>query len=126
MIFLETSFLVNFFVEKVQNHKRALKIMENINEKEIVISEMVIYETLTVLRKLKQNDETVNRIYEKLTEMNVYEDRIYYSNALEDTLINNVGFFDNLSHILMINNEINEIASFDYDFDIFDDIKRIY
>ena len=126
MIFLETSFLVNFFVEKVQNHDKALKIMENIKEEEIVISEMVIYETLTVLRKLKQDNEMVNTIYKKLTEMIVYDDIIYYDKALKDTLINNIGFFDNLSHTVMINNNIDKIVSFDPDFDIFDDIKRIH
>jgi predicted nucleic acid-binding protein len=42
MIFLETSFLINYFVPTVQNHERANKIMETINEKEVVISEMVM------------------------------------------------------------------------------------
>lgn len=126
MIFLETSFLINYFVPTVQNHERASKIMESINENEVVISEMVIYETLTVLRKLKQDNEKVANVYNKLTEINVYEDVLYYEQALKDTLINNIGFFDNLSHIVMINNDIEKIASFDPDFDIFKDIKRLH
>jgi predicted nucleic acid-binding protein len=112
-------------LEKNRFHERSLEIWNDIKDKEIIISEMTIYETLTVLRKLKQNDEMVNEVYEKLTEINVYEDVIYYDKALKDTLINNVGFFDNLSHIVMINNDIEEIASFDLDFDMFTDIKRI-
>ncbi|MCL2116673.1 MAG: hypothetical protein FWH29_10695 [Methanobrevibacter sp.] len=50
--------------------------------------------------------------------MNVYEDVIYYKQALKHTLINNIGFFDNLSYV-MRNNDIKEITSFDSDFDIF-------
>jgi predicted nucleic acid-binding protein len=126
MIFLETSFLINYFVPKVQNHKLATEIMKTINENEIVISEMVIYETLTVLRKLKQNTEKVNNIYNKLTEFNAFEDIIHYEKALELTLENKIGFFDNLSYIVMKENNIKTIASYDPDFDIFKDIKRIH
>ncbi|KZX17524.1 tRNA(fMet)-specific endonuclease VapC [Methanobrevibacter cuticularis] len=126
MIFLETSLLVNLFVPTAQNHEKALKIMENIEDSQAIISEMVIYETLTVLRKLKQNDEMINTVYRKLKEMIVYEDITYYEKALEDTLINSIGFFDNLSHIVMQNNNIKQIASFDKDFDIFEDIVRIH
>ena len=126
MIFLETSFLVGFFVETDEHHEKALKIIENIDEAEIIISEMIIYETLTVLRKKNQDNEIVNDVYNKLSEMTVYEDVIYYEQALKDTLINNVGFFDNLSHVVMKNNDIKQIASFDLDFDIFEDIKRMH
>jgi predicted nucleic acid-binding protein len=126
MIFLETSFLVNFFLENVQNHNRALEIWENIKEKEKVISEMVIYETLTVFKKLKQDNDNIANAYNKLTEMIIYEDIPYYEKALEYTLTNNIGFFDNLSYIVMINNDIKEIVSFDDDFDIFNNIKRIH
>jgi predicted nucleic acid-binding protein len=126
MIFLETSLLVNLFIPTAQNHEKALKIMENIEDSQAIISEMVIYETLTVLRKLKQNDEMINTVYRKLKEMIVYEDIIYYEKALEDTLINSIGFSDNLSHIVMQNNNIKQIASFDKDFDIFEDIVRIH
>jgi predicted nucleic acid-binding protein len=130
MIFLETSFIINLNVQKVQNHERAKKINNIIKNKKKIISEMVIYETLTVLRKLKQNDDTIKGVYDSLInseDIEVLEDIIYYEPALEDTIINNtIGFFDNLSHIVMINNDIKEIASFDPDFDIFSDIKRIY
>jgi predicted nucleic acid-binding protein len=126
MIFLETSFLVGLFVEKDRYHKKALEIIENIEDNQVIISEMVIYETLTALRKKNQNNEKVAEVYNKLAEMNVYEDVIYHEQALENTLINTIGFFDNLIYAVMLNNDIEEIASFDSDFDIFDDIKRIH
>jgi predicted nucleic acid-binding protein len=56
----------------------------------------------------------------------VFEDLVYYEKTLKETFINPVGFFDNLSHVVMLANNIKEIASFNKDFDIFEDIKRIY
>ncbi|KZX16096.1 hypothetical protein MBCUT_10730 [Methanobrevibacter cuticularis] len=58
--------------------------------------------------------------------MNINYDKEYYNQALNHTLHeNNIGFFDNLTHVFMVDTGIEEIASFDEDFDIFDDIKRI-
>jgi len=129
MIFLETSFIINLYVPTIQNHGRAKEIWKNIEDKEKTISEMVLYETMTVLRKLKQTDKKLKNVYDELTtsdDITVFEDIIYYKQALKDTFINPVGFFDNLSHIVMTNNDIEQIVSFDPDFDIFKDIKRIH
>ncbi|MDR3062531.1 MAG: PIN domain-containing protein [Methanobrevibacter sp.] len=64
MIFLETSFIINFHVLKTQNHERAKEIWEDIEDKEMAISEMVIYETLTVLRKLNQNNKKLKEVHD--------------------------------------------------------------
>lgn len=130
MIFLETSFLVNLHVSNVQNHKRAKEIYAKIETKPKAISEMVVYETLTVLRKLKQNDTVIKRAYNNLAnskDIAVFEDILYYEQALDNTLNkNSIGFFDNLSYMVMKNNDIKTIASFDSDFDIYKNIKRIH
>jgi len=126
MIFLETTFLVGLFLKKDEYHQKALKIMETIKPKEKIISEMIIYKTLTVLRKNKQDNKQVARAYKSLTKLNVLDDKEYYNTALNYTLHeNNIGFFDNLSYILMKNNDINTIATFDEDFNIFKDIEVI-
>ena len=122
MIFLETSFLVALFVPKTEKHQLAKTIMEKIKKENKVISEMTIYETLTVLRKLNQTDEFLKRAYDYLTSLYVLEDIIHYKKALEYTFINKIGFFDNLSYVVMKNNNIMEIASFDKDFYLIDDI----
>jgi len=126
MIFLETSFLIGLNVENDEHHKRANEIKSLLKNRELVISQMTIFETLTVLRKLNQSDEDVKKVYENLISIPTYNDVIFYQEALEDTLTNSIGFFDNLTHKVMTNIGVNEIASFDSDFDIFDDIKRIY
>ncbi|KZX17203.1 type II toxin-antitoxin system VapC family toxin [Methanobrevibacter filiformis] len=128
MIFLETSFIINFHVPKIQNHDRAKEIALIIKDKPKAISEMVIYETMTVLRKLNQNDEKLEKVYDYLInsqDITIFEDIIHYKQGLKDTFINSVGFFDNLSHVVMINNDIKKIATFDKDFHIFKDIKVI-
>ncbi|MDR3291241.1 MAG: PIN domain-containing protein [Methanobrevibacter sp.] len=126
MIFLETSFIINLYVPKIRFHERAKEIEKEIENREKIISPMIIYETLTVLRKLNQTDKLVRKVYKILLNLNVFEDELYYPEALKDCLNNNkIGFFDNLSHIVMMNSDIKEIASFDEDFDIFNDIERI-
>ena len=128
MIFLETSYIVNLTVPKLQNHEKAKKLHISIKNEQKAISEIVIYEVMTVLRKLKQNGNKLKEVYELLTnseDIAVFEDVIYYEQALKDTFINPVGFFDNLSHIVMVANDIERIASFDLDFDVFNDIERL-
>lgn len=128
MIFLETSYLINLNVAKSKFHEKAKEIELKIENKPKAISEMVVYETLTVLRKLNQNETIIKKVYNNITDskdITVFEDVLYYEKALDYTLNkNNIGFFDNLSYIVMQNNNIKTIASFDSDFDIFTDIKR--
>ena len=91
---------------------------------------MTIYETLTVLRKLKQEEPLIKKVYNDLTnseDITIFKDVHLYEKALDYTLHENkIGFFDNLSYIVMKDNDIKGIASYDPDFDIFEDIERIY
>jgi hypothetical protein len=84
---------------------------------------MIIFETLIVLRKLKQNNEEISEVYKFLLILEVYKDLIFHDKALKDTLTNNIWFFDNLGSMC---NNIQEIVSFDKNFEMFNDIKRIY
>lgn len=126
MILLETSFLINYYVDKAKHHREAIKIMEKISDKEKIITSMIIFECLTVLRKLNQNNKQVRGVYNNLLNLNVYDESIYYDIAVENCLNNDVGFFDNLTHVFMTNEGIKEIASFDSDFDKLNGITRIH
>jgi hypothetical protein len=57
--------------------------------------------------------------------MIILDDILSYNQSLNDCLINDIGFFDNLYHVLIVNNNITEIESFDADFNIFKDINRL-
>jgi predicted nucleic acid-binding protein len=75
---------------------------------------MTIYETLTVLRKLKQENNHIKDVYNELStskDITIFEDVLHYDQALDYTLNkNNIGFFDNLSYLVMKENNIKTIA----------------
>ncbi len=126
MIFVEPSFLISLYAQKAKHHEESVKIFQKLDDGNLVISYMVIAEVLTVLRKLKQEDITVENAYNSMIrEMIVIDDTTYYEKSFKACLINEIGFFDNVYHILMKDLGIKDIISFDDDFDIFDDIRRI-
>jgi predicted nucleic acid-binding protein len=126
MIFLETSFLIGFYVKKDKHYKKAIEIWENIHNKKKIINKMVLYEFLTVLRKKNLKSHDVKKYYnEILNNIIILEDFENHSKAVENCLNNELGFFDNLHYITMLENGIKEMASFDKGFDIFNDIKRV-
>lgn len=86
MIFLDSSFLISFFAKKDQYHEKAMKIAEKIENREKVISKLVIAETITILR-LKLKAKQVLEIYSNLPEnFRVIEDQKYYNNAMKEFL----------------------------------------
>jgi len=51
MIFLDTSYLIAFFVNGEENQDRAIEIAKIIKNEEKIISKLVVTETITVLKK---------------------------------------------------------------------------
>lgn len=51
MVFLDTSYLIAFFVNGEENHDRAIEIAKIIKNEEKIISKLVVTETITVLKK---------------------------------------------------------------------------
>ena len=126
MIFVEPSFLISLYGQNANNHRESVKIFKKLDDTNLVISYLVIAEVLTVLRKLKQEDIIVENAYNSMIrEMIVIDDTAYIEKSFKACLVNDVGFFDNVYHILMNDLGIKDIISFDDDFDIFDDIRRI-
>lgn len=67
MIFLDTSFLVSYYVTNEKHHKRALKIAKDIEGREQIISRLIIAETVNVLHnKLKLDKEKIMELYYSL------------------------------------------------------------
>lgn len=127
MIFLETSFLIGFYLKKDKHNKKAVEIEKSLGNRKKIINKMTLCEFLTVLRKKHVQTKDVRKYYnEILTNVIILDDSEYHNKAIENCLNNEIGFFDNLHHITMVENGIKEIASFDDDFDTFNDIKRIY
>lgn len=128
MIFLDSSFLISFFAGKDRHHEKAIKIAEKIENKEKIISKLVIAEVITILR-LKLKAKQVLEIYSNLPEnFTIIEDQKYYNNAMNEFLKynGNISFFDSMYLYLMKKKGIHEIASFDEDFDNKYGIIRIH
>ncbi len=128
MIFLDSSFLISFFAEKDQYHEKAMKIAGKIENREKVISKLVIAETITIIR-LKLKAKQVLEIYSNLPEnFRVIEDQKYYNNAMKEFLKynGNISFFDSMYLYLMKKENIDEIVSFDEDFDNKNGIIRVH
>jgi predicted nucleic acid-binding protein len=103
-----------------------MKIWKHIADKKKIINKMTLYEFLTVLRKKNVKNDSVKKHYnEILNNLIILEDLQNHNKAVEKCLNNELGFFDNLHHLTMVEHGIKVMASFDMGYDIFEDIKRI-
>ncbi|KZX14464.1 type II toxin-antitoxin system VapC family toxin [Methanobrevibacter filiformis] len=130
MIFLDASFIINFFVDKVSFHERAVELMESIKNEEKIISNLVITEVVTVLNiKLKVNKELTKTVYEYMNKkFEIVEDSYIYDESFKKVMKykDRLSFFDCAYIALMEDLEIKEIVSFDKDFNNKEGIIRIY
>lgn len=120
MIFLDASYLVSLISNEHENHERAKGIFHNqIHDKEKIISKLVIAEVITVLdKKLKVSKELLEKAYTSLNEdFTIIDDYPFFDNAMEQVLKHKgLGFFDCMYITIMKVLEIEEIATFDKDF----------
>jgi len=129
MIFLDTNFLISYYINTENHHERALEIDKTIKNKEKIISILVIAETINLLsNKLKLDNETIKEVYYELSNnYTVLEDHHFYNETI-DNIINNkkrMPFFDYSYITLMQQLGIKKIATFDKHFNNIDGIKPI-
>lgn len=128
MYFLDTTFIVGLFVSNDQWHTQSLKVYEKIKNKKLVISKLVIAEVITILKnKLETKD--IYEIYMNLSKIFiVLEDNLHYDEAMDIFIKydSTISFFDAMYVAISKKEGINEIVSFDSDFDKIDGIVRIH
>ena len=128
MYFLDTVFLVGLFVSNDQWHAHAIRIYQKIKNKKLVISKLVIAETITLLKNnLKTKD--IREIYNYLPKLfEVIDDSDYFDGAMNEFIKydSKISFFDSMYVYIMKKENISEIISFDSDFDRVDGIHRIH
>lgn len=128
MYFLDTTFIVALFVSNDDWHNQAVQVYQKIKGNKLVISHLVIAETIAVLKnKLETKD--IKEIYRNLPNFfNVIEDSAFYDDAMSEFIKYDftISFFDAMYVALMKKEEINEIVSFDSDFDKVDNIVRVH
>lgn len=131
MIFLDANFLISLFVEDHNHNKIAVKIWEKIRNEELIISNSVILEVITVLNiKLKVSKDILEDAYINLNDdkFKIVDDIGVYDEGMENLLIiypKRIPLFDSVYMALMKELEIKEIATFDKHFDNMEGILRI-
>jgi len=122
MIFLDADFLISFFIDSEDNHEKATQIYEKIGNEELVISNSIILEVMTVSNiKIKVSKEKLKEIYISLNSglFDIIEDIKIYDDALERQINyhpQRLPFFDCLYLELMEQLKITKIATFDKHF----------
>ena len=128
MYFLDTTFLVALFVSNDDWHSQAVQVYGKIKNDKLMISKLVIAETMTVLKnKLKTKE--IREIYRNFPNFfHILEDSTHYDEAMMEFVKydSSISFFDAMYVALMKKEGIDEIVSFDSDFDKVDSIVRIH
>ncbi|KZX16699.1 PIN domain protein [Methanobrevibacter cuticularis] len=122
MIFLDADFLMSFFIDTEDNHEKATQIYEKIENEELIISNSIILEIMTVSNiKIKVSKEKLKEIYISLNSglFNIIEDIKIYDETMERQINyhpQRLPFFDCLYLELMEQLGITKIATFDKHF----------
>lgn len=127
MIFLDTTFVVDLFVSNDDWHESAVKVYNEIRNEKLVISNLVIAETVTILKnKLETKD--ILEIYRNIPNFfQVVDDNALYDAAMNEFVKydSSISFFDAMYVAIMKKEDIFKIASFDSDFDKVDNLIRL-
>jgi len=129
MIMADTTFFVAIFVDNDQWHEKALKISDYVENKEKIITNQIISETITMICN-KVGAKESKRIYDYLIDncTIINETREMYDKSMDTLLKYNckLSLADATSIEIMKKLKIHEIASFDSDFDNKEGIIRIH
>ena len=122
MIFLDANFLMAFFIETEDQHEIANSIYEKIKDKQMIISNSIILEVMTVSNiKIKVSKEKLKEIYIGLNSglFEIIDDTDLYDDTMErqmNYLPERLPFFDCLYIELMNQLGITKIVTFDNHF----------
>lgn len=127
MIFLDTTFVVGLFVSNDDWHDSAVKVYNEIRNEKLVISNLVIAETVTILKNKLQTKDILE-IYRNIPNFfHVVDDNDLYDAAMNEFVKydSSISFFDAMYVAIMKKEDILKIASFDSDFDKVDNLIRL-
>ena len=128
MIFVDSSFFIAIANKKDQWHEKARKVSKIIEKEEILISDLILSETVTAIGYLKGGKEG-KLVYDYMKDNCKIEfaDEDQYNQAIVTFLKydGKLSLADALSVEVMKKYNISEIVSFDSDFDKVKGILRI-
>lgn len=128
MYFLDTTFIVGLFVANDYWHGNAVRIYSEIKNHKLFVSKLVIAETVTVLKNKLQTKDILE-IYRNIPNFFiVIDDGLFFDEAMDEFVKYDasISFFDAMYVTVMKKEGINEIVSFDSDFDKVDNVIRIH
>lgn len=128
MYFLDATFLVGLFVSNNQWHAQAIEVYKKIKNDRLVISKLVIAETVTVLKN-KIPTKDIREIYNNIPHLfEIIDDSELYDGAMNEFVKYDakISFFDAMYVHIIGEKNISGIASFDSDFDRVDGIIRLH
>ena len=123
MIFLDTNYIIALFIKEHDFHERAVEIFEKIKNRELIISNSIILEVMTVLNiRLKVHKDILEDVFSNLNSdmFEIIEDIGLYYDTMQRMISyypERLPFFDCLYIELMNQMGIVELVSFDGHFD---------
>lgn len=127
MFLLDASILISYFRENDENHKRAVELMQQLNDS-CLITTLILSETITFIKK-RDGSAKAKKIWKIISVSDIgivdvkdYIEKIMYYVEKYQKL----SFADAGNAAVMIEMGIVKIVSFDSDFDFVEGIERIY
>jgi predicted nucleic acid-binding protein len=128
LIFIDSTFFIALVLKDDQWHEQALKLIPQLDEADKLISEFIISETVTMVGS-RSGGKAGKLVYEYIMEScNIHrQDKSAYDTVIKTYLKydGTLSFTDASTVEIMKFFNINEIASFDSDFDKVNGIIRI-
>ncbi|MDR2966365.1 MAG: PIN domain-containing protein [Methanobacteriaceae archaeon] len=132
MIFLDANYLLSLYIETETEHNIALNIWDKIKHEELVISNSIILEVITISNtKIKLEKEKLEGIYNNLNSgrFKIVEDVAFQKNSMKkllNYLPQRMPLFGCLYIELMEQLGITKIATFDKHFNNIEGVETIY
>jgi len=131
MRFLDTNLLLRYFTrDDEEKAKAVLELLKRVerNEEKVLTSPLVIFETIFTLQSYyKLSREEIKDLLIPILNLRglKLDFRDIFDKALESYPKMNISFADIFNYYFMLEYKVNEIYSFDEDFDKIGGIKRI-
>ncbi|MCL2115147.1 MAG: PIN domain-containing protein [Methanobrevibacter sp.] len=128
MIFIDTNYIVGLFVKNDQWHNKAKKNKFFVQNKEKIITNLILSETITLINKKAGVNEAKIAYDYIVNNFTILEPNQKIFNIAMKILVkyHNLSFADSVTIQLMNDLNIYEIVSFDSDFDNKDKIVKIH
>jgi len=128
LILIDSNFFIALINENDQWNKRAVEILKQIKDEEKIVADVVILESISMIGKLF-GGEIAKALYDNIKDNYAIHTTTHLYNKAMKAYLNYDGVLS-LTDMLLIEYmkeiEINELVSFDSEFENVEGIKRIY